>query len=257
MTHLLSLAAGTVLDTDAPGTILAAAAAGFDASGVWVEVDHWNDAITAAVRRRLDDTGLIALDAEVIRIKPDGDLSTGLRLIDIAAAIGARFVLCISEDPDLSRTAERFAMLCEHGAAVGVRPVIEFMRFTTVRTLPDALAVVARAGHPAAGVLVDALHLARSGHRPAELAGIDPGLLPYAQLCDAPALAPPESELRREALDGRCLPGEGGLPLGELLDVLPASAPLSVELRSAQLREQFPDPVQRACAVAAATRLIV
>jgi sugar phosphate isomerase/epimerase len=117
---------------------------------------------------------------------------------------------------------------------VGVRPVLEFIPFTAVPRLETAAAVVRAAAQPAAGVLVDPLHLRRSGGTPAQVAALaaaNPELLPYAQLCDAP-LAPPPDGIRglyREAVRDRRLPGEGELPLRELLAALPAGIPLSVE----------------------------
>lgn len=255
--RIISLAAGVVPESDPPTTVSAAGAAGFNASGVWVETDDWSPTTSAEVRRRLDDSGLVALDAEVVRLPADGDLAPGRRLIDIAHEVGALNVLCISTDPDLDRTAASFATLCQHAAPAGIRCVLEFMRFTTVRSLTDALAVVQAAAQPNGGLLIDALHLDRCGHGPSDLAGLDPALFPYAQICDAPQTRPADQELTAEALDGRLLPGQGALPLAELLAVLPAGLPLSVELRSASLRADYPDPADRAAVVWKATESLL
>lgn len=255
--HRLSLAAGTVLDCSPAETVSVAARAGFDAAGIWVDLAEWTDAVTADVRTRLDDTGLHALDAEVIRLRADRPIGDGLRLIDIAAAVNAEFALVVSQDPDLGRTADRYAELCAHGSSVGVRPVLEFMRFMTVRTLAEAVEVVRAAGHPAGGVLVDALHLDRGGESPADVAGLDPDLLPYVQLCDAVAEAPPAEGLVTEALDGRLLPGDGALPLTDLIQAVKADVPFSMELRSAALRTDHPDPLDRAAVVLTASRAML
>jgi hypothetical protein len=50
------------------------------------------------------------------------------------------------------------------------------------------------------------------------------------------------------------MPGEGELPLDDLLAQLPPATPLSVELRSAALRDDHPDPADRARALLAATQ---
>ncbi len=78
-------------------------------------------------------------------------------------------------------------------------------------------------------------------------------LLPYLQVADAPPRHPDPSvaRLRDEALHGRLLPGEGELPLEAALAAVP-DVPLSVELRSAALMAQYPDPVDRARAVRSA-----
>ena len=191
----------------------------------------------------------------VLAIAPDVPDARLDRIVAIGAELGAQYALAISTEPDSARTVDRFARLCERAAAGGMRLCLEFMRFTAVRTLTDALEVVRSAGHPAGAVLVDMLHLIRSGGAPDDLQGIDPALLPYTQLCDAPA-APADDELATlvdEALNGRVLLGEGGLPVAEILARLPADCSMSCEILSSALRERFPDPAARALAVADAT----
>ena len=255
--NVISLAAGTVLDCTPPETVAVAAAAGYDASGVWVDLATWTPAVAADVRARLADTGLTALDAEVIRLGPDRTLDDAHRLVDVAADVGAPNALTISYHPDRGRTVAEYAELCAHGESVGVRPVLEFMRFTQIRSLDDALDVVTQAGQLSGAILVDAIHLSRSGGTPADVAAVDARLLPYAQLCDAIGTIPPDDGLVEEALDGRLLPGEGVLPLTELIDALPTGTPYSVELRSKALRDGYSDPVERARVVLAATRSVL
>jgi len=252
----LSLSALTLAGAAPVEAVSAAAAAGFEAVGLSVDPQSWNAATTRAVRERVSDAGLEILDVEVIAIGPDAPDAGQHRLLEIAAELGAGHVLAIGTDPDRSRLIDRFAGLCERAAAGGVALALEFMRFTEVHTVGDALEVVRAAGHPAGGVLVDPLHLARSGGEPADLVLMEPALLPYAQLCDAPS-APSDDgvgPLIHEALEGRLLPGDGALPLGEFLESLPAGCPLSTEILSAELRQRFPDPVDRARAVWEATR---
>ena len=57
-------------------------------------------------------------------------------------------------------------------------------------------------------------------------------------------------------MHGRLLPGDGALPLRELIDAVP-DVPLSLELRSASVREAYPDPLERSVAVLAATRRLL
>jgi sugar phosphate isomerase/epimerase len=252
----LSLSSRTLPDASAAEMVSAAAAAGFDAAGFWVDPQRWDSSATRSVRERLADTGLGVLDVEVLTITPDVRDSALQRIIEIGAELNARYALVIGVDPEPSRVADRFARLCEHAASSGIRPVLEFMRFTSVRTLADAVEIVQTAGHPAGAVLLDMLHLARSGGRPEDLQGIDPDALPYAQICDAPAEPPSEEPggLIAEALQGRLLPGDGALPIQEILARLPAGRPLSCEILSSDLNQRFPDPAARAKAVGDATR---
>jgi sugar phosphate isomerase/epimerase len=130
--------------------------------------------------------------------------------------------------------------------------VVEFTPILSIPDLSTAMDVVRAAERDNAGVLVDNLHLSRSGGHPSDLVGLDPGLLPYVQLCDAPA-DPPE-DLYRDALHGRALPGEGGLPVDDFLRFVPPGAAVSAEILSASLRERYPDAGERAVAVLAAVR---
>jgi len=119
------------------------------------------------------------------------------------------------------------------------------------------LAVLDRVAHPLRALLIDPIHVDRSGSSLDEIAAVDPALLPYAQFCDARTARPDPADFGAviiDAVDLREQCGEGGLPLTALLAALPADIPLSIELRSRALREAFGDPVLRARAVAAATR---
>ena len=115
------------------------------------------------------------------------------------------------------------------------RSCLEFAIYTGVRTLAHAAHVVAQSKRANASVLIDALHFSRSGGLPAHVAQVDPALFRYAQICDASADMPGPGDtqaLIREARTGRLLPGEGVLPLAELVAALPATVPLAVEAPS-------------------------
>jgi len=113
---------------------------------------------------------------------------------------------------------------------------LEFMRWRPVATLQQALAVLTAAGQGNSAVLVDALHLFRSGGDVAAIAQVHPHYLRAVQLCDAPLQAPAEALIIQEAREGRLLPGQGQLPLVALLDALPADVQLSVETPSSALQ---------------------
>jgi sugar phosphate isomerase/epimerase len=250
--RLISLAAGVVQEFPPEQVVHAAAQAGFNATGIWCDLHSWTPQRTAAVRTALTETGLCALDLEVLWLQPGEELDSHDRMIDIALDIGARNVLCISTEPDIERTKARLAHLCQRVNGSDLRLVLEFLAFTEVRSLQAALAIVADVAHPAAGILVDSLHLQRTGATPGDLRAIDPALLPYLQLCDARAEASDNSPegLLEEALYQRSLPGQGELPLRDTLAVVDPLLPLSLEIRSRQLIEQYPhDPLSRARAV--------
>ncbi len=253
----ISFASGIVPEFGPLQTIRAAAAGGFDATGLWIEPPSWTPQMQRDCKAALADTGLDLLDVEVVWLKPGPLDPDHLRCIDIGAELGARHVLVVSSDPDMGASAAKLAQLCHHAAASGMRVCLEFGLFTEVRTIAQALAVIADAGHPLAALLVDPLHLARSGGTPADVAAVPPHLLPYAQFCDAVAIGPAANDpqgIIREAIDERLQLGEGALPLAALLETLPKDIPLSIELRSKPLRDGWPDAGARALVTAQATR---
>ncbi|WP_428683163.1 sugar phosphate isomerase/epimerase family protein [Sphingopyxis sp.] len=254
---LLSLAAGVLPEFSPEQTVAAAVEAGWPATGIWYAPDTWTRATTMAVRDRAADAGIAILDIEVIWLKPGPDDPAHFAAIDAGAAIGARNVLIVSSDDDPASTAAKLNRIGHHAAAAGLRACLEFAAFTTVGSMERAVDLIDAADCDNLGLLIDPLHLARTGGSPADLARVDPQRFPYAQFCDAPAHGPPPNdgpEIIREALDLRLMPGDGGLPLDELVTVLPSDTPLSVELRSAALRDDYPDPADRARALLAATR---
>ena len=240
--RLLSLAAGVCPDTGPADFVDACANAGWDACGIWFDADTWTDTVAAGVRRRLDDTGLIALDMEPVFVTPDGD--HGNRMIEAAATVGARNLLVVSRGVDDDHFAERFGELCDLAAPHGIGCSIEFLAFMSVSSLGQSIDILDRVNRPNGGVLIDGLHLARTDGTPADVASVAPARLAYAQLCDAPAEAPEDAYA--DALDGRSTLGDGGLPVRELVDALPAHTALSMEMRSAALRSTFPDATDRA-----------
>ncbi len=240
--RLLGLAAGNIPELSPPEFVSACADAGWSAAGISFQADQWSEQTARETRARLDDTGLIALDMEAVVVGPVGD--AGDMLVDAAAEVGARNVLVMGMGIEPEAFAVRFADLCDRAAPAAINAVVEFMVFSSIRTLSEALEVVKMTDRSNAGILVDNIHLQRSGGSPDDLAQVDPALLPYVQLCDAPA--DPGDDLMEDALDRRCLLGDGDLPVDDYLDVLPDTAPISAEFLSRSLRESYPDPVERA-----------
>lgn len=253
---MLSLAAGVLPDHTPQTTARAAAAAGYDATGVWIDRETWTDATTREMRDILDGEGLQALDAEVIWLMPGAADDHHLRVIDIARALGAANVLVVSSDPDDAATAAKLRALCEHGEGA-VRIALEFALFTEVKSIAQASAILRAVDHAAAAMLIDPLHLVRSGGTAVEVTALPRAWLPYAQFCDAGPLTfdpADRAAIVEEAVDRRLHVGEGELPLEAILAALPTDVPLSIELRSKALRDAHADPVERARAVLAATR---
>ena len=233
-------------------TVELAAAAGFDRVGVTVDPESWTAAATRRVRDALRAGGLFLQDVEVIRIR--GDFSPDIaRLLDIAGELGAAYVIAVSLLDDPVRTREVLAAAAAHAAGSGVVPILEFGRFTSVGTIEEAAGIAGAAGIP---ILLDPLHLARSGGTAAAIAAIPPGMLPYAQICDAgpPPRGIDATRLLAEAREERRDLGDGELDLAGFVAALARRLPLMNEVRSAALARAVPDPGARARRLAATMR---
>jgi sugar phosphate isomerase/epimerase len=242
MPRQISLAHLTVLDTTPPELVTVAAAAGFRTIGIRLTAtpsvgvppyDVLHDGpMLRETEQRLADTGVSVLDTEFLRFEPEHPVGVPDGFLEVSARLGARNILVMSAEPDETRTVERLSELCDGAAAYGLQVCLEFAIYTGVRTLAHAAHVVAGSRRPNASVLIDALHFSRSGGWPAHVASVDPSLFRYAQICDAPPDMPRPGDtpaLIREARTGRLLPGEGVLPLAELVAALPADLPLAIE----------------------------
>lgn len=183
------------------------------------------------MRRRLDGEGIEVYDIEFVVIG-EGFVATALvPIFDAASAVGAKRLSVCGDDPDRSRLIANFSSLCDVASRFGMGVDLECMAWRKVASLPDAVEVVKAADRSNGGVLVDALHLSRTGGSPRDVCDVPLGLIRSAQLCDASAVCPTTTEaVIQEARGGRLPPGEGALPLPELLAALPAGTSLSVEV---------------------------
>lgn len=255
--RLLSLAAGNLPEFSPLEVAHAAASAGWPAAGIWFDADSWTTTTTREVRNAYEALELTPLDIEVIWIHPGVPDPDHERLLAAGAEIGAENALIVSSDPNIENTKRRFEALCISADKVGLNACLEFLPITEIRTLEQALEVVQSVQHPRGKLLLDALHLIRSGGSTEILNQIPLDLLTYAQPCDAPAELPTtgDNPLLTDAVDGRTLLGQGGLPLKEFLQALPENLPLSPEIRSRELRERFPSAADRATAILSNTTM--
>ena len=265
--RLVSLAAGVVQEFPADQVVYAAARAGFNAVGIWCDLETWTDGQTDRVSKALSETGITALDIEVVWFQPGEPIDTHNRFADIAKAIGAKNILCVSSETDIGETKKRFKHLCQLTEGSDIRVVLEFLAITEINSLARALEVVNDTAHPAGGVLIDSLHLQRTGscvQELVELAQPNPEsptlskakLFPYLQLCDASEILEDQSYegILEDAVFLRKLLGEGQLPIADILKTVDASMPISLEIRSRALTEQYPNLQDRANAVFESTQ---
>ncbi|HDS1818113.1 sugar phosphate isomerase/epimerase family protein [Pseudomonas putida] len=254
--RIFSLAALTVLELSPPAMVEAAARAGYSHVGLRLvaatpEEQHFPLVADADLRRqtqaRLRDTGIQVLDLEILRLKPETCVADFEAILAVGAELGGSELLVAGNDPDEARLTDRFAELCDLAAGYGIHPHLEFMPWTDVRDLQQAMRIVANADRANGCVLVDAFHFNRSASSLDDLARLAPQRMRYAQLCDVAGPVPDDmDEILRQARNERRFPGDGDADLIGLLRGLPATVPLSLEIPTRQLLEQGVSGEQRA-----------
>ena len=252
MARIISLCAGTVLPVGSERTIDVAAAAGYTHVGLRVDPAVTGPTDWDALRRRADDAGVIVFDTEVVRLGVTSRRDTEV-LIDASAVLGVQWLLTVSHHDDHAVTLDELGWMSSRCASVAphVRPALEFMAFTAVRTIDDALPIASRAG---AGLVIDALHVFRTGTSAKHIAQLmSQAGAPdaYLQLCDAtvPDVAP--EELVDEARHRRHVPGTGLIPLSALIQALPHDTALAAEVQNdALLQRMGPEGLARTCRMA-------
>lgn len=181
------------------------------------------------IKQRLAESGLKVLDIEAFWLTADTDVAGIAPAFAFGAELGASYVVVVGNDPERSRLIDNHARLTELAAAHGLKTSLEFIPYSEVKTIDDARDIVHASGQAGAGLLVDALHLSRSGGSPSDLAQLPAGMIHYLHLCDAPAALPPDlAAIRREARGERFYPGEGQLPLAAFLAAAP-DVPVGIE----------------------------
>ncbi len=260
---MLSLAHLTFMHAGPLELIALARAGGFDAVGLRLvdpapQADFFPLVSDAGLRRQvkaeLGATGIALLDVEAIWLWPETKPRTLRPAIEAGAELGARNLLIAGNDPDRQRMTEHLIELCGMAREYGMGVGFEFIPYTELNSLAYSHEILKAAAQPNAGVLIDALHLNRSGGSPADIAAIDPALIAYGHLCDAPAASPGPGAIRTEARSARLYPGDGGLPLKAFLQALPASKPIAMEAPSAGYGD---DDMEKARQAGAACRRLL
>lgn len=124
-----------------------------------------------------------------------------------------------SRTTDLSELVAPLRDIAEEAIAHGTRIAIEPMPFSIIDSIPAAAELIRAAGHPAAGLLIDAWHVFRAGTTIGDLArSLTPEMIFGVELDDA------EDEvvgtLFQDTVHNRVLCGDGTFDLVGLVELL-------------------------------------
>ena len=243
---LWALAAGCVPDADPWDIPKIAASAGFLSSGMWVDPKQsWSNTALSRTKLSLKETGIQLIDVEAAWLETT-DHANDLHktIVEAGLELGARNLLVVSRHEEYSASVSQFIEICNM-AQDKLRVCIEFGEFTSIKSLSAARKFIEDVNHPSAGILIDLMHLNRSGD---SLPQIESSLFPYIQACDfwQSSALKSGSDYIAAAVDERCCLGDGEADSSEVSKVCNSKADVSLEIRSAQLREKFRDPYVRA-----------
>lgn len=143
--------------------------------------------------------------------------------LDMCTRLGLKNIVALGYfEPgafDQFELIDHFGAFCEKANAIGVRVDLEFIPHFGIRTLSDAWNIVGRAARPNGGILLDTWHFMRSNPDVALLEAIPSGTIVNLQLADGP-LKPRGATIDEDAVLYREMPGEGQLPIIEMLKIL-------------------------------------
>lgn len=208
----------------------ATADAGFAGMSIWTAHHDWAVADGASADAFFawhHERGLTMPVSEVIFgwETPDRQAiaDVAVPVLDVSARAGASTVVAVTLEPELPplpEAARSLAMLCDLAAERGLAISIEFLPWTGMATIADAVRLIEAADRDNLGLVLDAWHWFRQPGGPdvATLRALPPERIHVLQLDDAPAQA--AADLPTETSTARLLPGDGAVDLTGLLDVL-------------------------------------
>ena len=221
---------------------------------------HWSlkddPAYIHKLKAILADRGVSISLGEGFAVRPGVAMRERGAEADMMAELGARGLGAVSMESDTERAKDELAVLAEMAGERGMLATIEFAPMQAVDSLSSALEMVAHVNRPNFGFLLDAMHFFRSGARVEDLAVVDPALIRYAQLCDAPA-GGPGPDYMTEAIFGRRTPGDGELPLAAFVVALPRDIPIGLEVPNLAAAQTGQSDNERLGKVVAAARALL
>ena len=193
-----------------------------------------NAAEAKTLRARLDGLGVSVHNVEAFPIGSKTDIAAFEADLEKSAILRARRATTHVHDPNIEAALEKFAALCALARRFGILISLEFMNFSAIKGFKQAVQFVSNSGVEDATIVVDALHLHRTGGSPALINANNAHYIGSLQLCDGLRETP--ADPFREAIHSRLLPGDGELPLPELLAAVPRDVQIDLEVPQGDLR---------------------
>lgn len=221
-----------------------ASRAGFKGMGLWhADLAHLRRQHSLPEMKRIfDDHGIRHIELEFLTDwfvdgeKRAASDANRRMLLESAAVLGARHIKVgdfYKTPVPMGDLIEEFAQLCHEARQHGTRIVFEFMPFSRIDSLTDALELVKGAAQPNGGLCVDFWHVVKLGIPFAAVAAIPPQYLLSIELNDGFLEAPPGMDLVTEITCHRAFCGEGEMDVKGFVTLMQRTAyqgPWGVEI---------------------------
>lgn len=228
-----------------------AARAGFRAMGFWhTDIAHVRRRYSfAQMKRILDANGIEHIEVEWLLdwfctdARRKASNKTRRLLLDAAEALGARHIKIGDLGNDcagIPQMTEEFALLCRQAAERGTNVLFEMLpaAFSRAPSLDAMLAITRGSGARNGGIMLDNLHLQRTGTTPADmLRKLTPRDLIGVEINDGYLALPLKFE--DSVINKRLLPGDGEFDIAGFLHAawtLGYKGPIGVEVINEYMR---------------------
>ncbi len=213
-------------------------------------------ALRSDLRAALRHRGVTITLGDGFLVMPGRDIRECAADLDVIAELAIPRINVVSLDPDRDRSFDEFAVLAQLAGQRGIATAVEPVPGLTIGDIPTALAAIAHVGRPDFQLLIDVMHISRSGSTPADLAAIDPNHIGYAQLNDT-TRQPRSADYMEEAMYERLAPGDGDLPLRDIIRALPPDLVIELEVPQRSLAVAGVSPIDRLRPCVAAARRVL
>jgi sugar phosphate isomerase/epimerase len=177
----------------------------------------------------MDDRDVSISLGEGLLIAPGVNVRSYATDLDIMAELRISRINTVSLEPDRARTFDELAALTELAAVRGIATCVEPVVGLSISDLPSAVAAVEYVNRAEITLLIDTMHVARFGASADDLRSIPAELIGYIQLSDT-TMQRRMRHYAEEAMYERMAPGEGELPLLDMLAALPKDRVVGLEI---------------------------
>lgn len=172
-------------------------------------------------KRALDETGIIFNDTENAVIRDNLDVREYEPALEAAAELGVKFLLSGIWSTDYNYVVEKFGELCDLAKQYDMRVSVEPVSWACMRDVATTAKMITETGRDNVGIVIDVLHFFRSRNELSVFDGLPKEWFNYTHLCDQIGIPETDEELLHDGRSERLYPGEGEIPIKNIIGRIP------------------------------------